>query len=56
MSITRPEPPGTRELARPSQASGQGTHTEQEWIDADPVATGLAALAATVARLDEQEW
>jgi acetylornithine deacetylase/succinyl-diaminopimelate desuccinylase-like protein len=36
--------------------TGEGTHTEQEWIDADPVATGLAALAATVARLDEQEW
>ncbi len=36
--------------------TGQGTHTEQEWIDVDPVAAGLAALAATVARLDEQEW
>jgi tripeptide aminopeptidase len=36
--------------------TGEGTHTEQEWIDADPVAAGLAALAATVARLDEQEW
>ena len=36
--------------------TGEGTHTEQEWIDADPVATGLAALAVTVARLDEQEW
>ena len=36
--------------------TGEGTHTEQEWIDVDPVATGLAALAATVARLDEQEW
>jgi acetylornithine deacetylase/succinyl-diaminopimelate desuccinylase-like protein len=33
--------------------TGEGTHTEQEWIDADPVAAGLAA---TVARLDEQEW
>ena len=36
--------------------TGEGTHTEQEWIDADPVAAGLAALAATVARLDGQEW
>ena len=36
--------------------TGEGTHTEQEWIDAGPVAAGLAALAATVARLDEQEW
>ena len=36
--------------------TGEGTHTEQEWIDVDPVAAGLAALAATVARLDEQEW
>jgi tripeptide aminopeptidase len=36
--------------------TGEGTHTEQEWIDADPVAAGLAALAATVVRLDEQEW
>jgi tripeptide aminopeptidase len=36
--------------------TGEGTHTEQEWIDIDPVAAGLAALAATVARLDEQEW
>jgi acetylornithine deacetylase/succinyl-diaminopimelate desuccinylase-like protein len=36
--------------------TGEGTHTEQEWIDTDPVAAGLAAVAATVARLDEQEW
>ncbi len=36
--------------------TGEGTHTEHEWIDAGPVAAGLAALAATVARLDEQEW
>jgi tripeptide aminopeptidase len=36
--------------------TGEGTHTEQEWIDIDPVAAGLTALAATVARLDEQEW
>ncbi len=36
--------------------TGEGTHTEQEWIDAEPVAAGLAALAATVARLDGQEW
>jgi acetylornithine deacetylase/succinyl-diaminopimelate desuccinylase-like protein len=36
--------------------TGEGTHTEQEWIDVDPVAAGLAALAATVTRLDEQEW
>jgi acetylornithine deacetylase/succinyl-diaminopimelate desuccinylase-like protein len=36
--------------------TGEGTHTEQEWIDVDPVAAGLAALAATVAQLDEQEW
>jgi tripeptide aminopeptidase len=36
--------------------TGEGTHTEQEWIDLDPVAAGLAALAATVARLDGQEW
>jgi crotonobetainyl-CoA:carnitine CoA-transferase CaiB-like acyl-CoA transferase/acetylornithine deacetylase/succinyl-diaminopimelate desuccinylase-like protein len=36
--------------------TGEGTHTEQEWIDVDPVAAGLAALATTVARLDEQEW
>ena len=36
--------------------TGGGTHTEQEWIDVDPVAAGLAALAATVARLDGQEW
>jgi len=36
--------------------TGEGTHTEQEWIDIDPVGAGLAALAATVARLDEQEW
>ena len=36
--------------------TGEGTHTEQEWIDVDPVAAGLAALAATVARLDGQEW
>ena len=36
--------------------TGEGTHTEQEWIDVDPVQAGLAALAATVARLDEQEW
>ncbi len=36
--------------------TGEGTHTEQEWIDVDPVPAGLAALAATVARLDGQEW
>ena len=36
--------------------TGGGTHTEQEWIDAGPVATGLATLAATITRLDEQEW
>ena len=36
--------------------TGEGTHTEQEWIDTGPVAAGLAALAATVARLDGQEW
>ena len=36
--------------------TGEGTHTEQEWIDLDPVPAGLAALAATVARLDGQEW
>lgn len=36
--------------------TGDGTHTEQEWIDLDPVAAGLTALAATVARLDGQEW
>jgi acetylornithine deacetylase/succinyl-diaminopimelate desuccinylase-like protein len=36
--------------------TGDGTHTEQEWIDVDPVGTGLTALAATLARLDEQEW
>jgi acetylornithine deacetylase/succinyl-diaminopimelate desuccinylase-like protein len=36
--------------------TGDGTHTEQEWIDVDPLATGLAALATTIARLDEQEW
>ena len=36
--------------------TGEGTHTEQEWIDAEPVAAGLAALADTVARLDGQEW
>ncbi len=36
--------------------TGAGTHTEQEWIDVAPVADGLAALAATVARLDGQEW
>jgi tripeptide aminopeptidase len=36
--------------------TGDGTHTEHEWIDTGPIATGLAALAATVARLDEQEW
>jgi tripeptide aminopeptidase len=36
--------------------TGGGTHTEQEWIDLDPVATGLATLAATISRLDEQEW
>ena len=36
--------------------TGGGTHTEQEWIDTDPVATGLATLAATITRLDEQEW
>jgi tripeptide aminopeptidase len=36
--------------------TGGGTHTEQEWIDIEPVAAGLAALATTIARLDEQEW
>jgi len=36
--------------------TGGGTHTEQEWIDTGPVATGLATLAATITRLDEQEW
>ena len=36
--------------------TGDGTHTAQEWIDTGPIATGLSALAATVARLDEQEW
>jgi tripeptide aminopeptidase len=36
--------------------TGGGTHTEQEWIDVEPVPAGLAALAATLARLDEQEW
>jgi tripeptide aminopeptidase len=36
--------------------TGEGTHTEQEWIDVQPVATGLAALAGTITRLDEQEW
>jgi tripeptide aminopeptidase len=36
--------------------TGGGTHTEQEWIDIEPVPTGLAALATTIARLDEQEW
>jgi tripeptide aminopeptidase len=36
--------------------TGEGTHTEQEWIDVEPVATGLTALAATITRLDEQEW
>lgn len=36
--------------------TGGGTHTEQEWIDIEPVPAGLAALATTIARLDEQEW
>ena len=36
--------------------TGEGTHTEEEWIDVEPVATGLTALAATITRLDEQEW
>jgi len=36
--------------------TGGGTHTEQEWIDIEPVTAGLAALATTIARLDEQEW
>ncbi|MFI5065088.1 MAG: M20/M25/M40 family metallo-hydrolase, partial [Streptosporangiales bacterium] len=36
--------------------TGGSTHTEQEWIDTGPVATGLATLAATITRLDEQEW
>ncbi len=36
--------------------TGEGTHTEQEWIDIEPVPAGLAALATTIARLDEQEW
>jgi hypothetical protein len=36
--------------------TGGGTHTEQERIDLDPVAAGLATLAATISRLDEQEW
>jgi tripeptide aminopeptidase len=36
--------------------TGEGTYTEQEWIDVEPVATGLTALAATITRLDEQEW
>jgi acetylornithine deacetylase/succinyl-diaminopimelate desuccinylase-like protein len=36
--------------------TGEGTHTEQEWIDVGPVEAGLATLAATVARLDGQEW
>jgi hypothetical protein len=49
MSAARPGQPGTSQ-------PGTGTHAEQEWVDVDPVATGLAALAATVARPDEQEW
>jgi tripeptide aminopeptidase len=36
--------------------TGNGTHTEQEWIDIDPVASGLNALAATISRMDEKEW
>jgi tripeptide aminopeptidase len=36
--------------------TGGGTHSEQEWIDLPPVATGLATLAATVLGLDGQEW
>jgi tripeptide aminopeptidase len=36
--------------------TGEGTHTEQEWIDVAPIADGLRALATTVARLDEKEW
>jgi tripeptide aminopeptidase len=36
--------------------TGGGTHTEQEWVDIEPVTAGLAALATTIARLDEQEW
>jgi crotonobetainyl-CoA:carnitine CoA-transferase CaiB-like acyl-CoA transferase/acetylornithine deacetylase/succinyl-diaminopimelate desuccinylase-like protein len=36
--------------------TGDGTHTEAEWIDVEPVADGLRALAATLIRLDEKEW
>jgi tripeptide aminopeptidase len=36
--------------------TGEGMHTEQEWIDVGPIATGLAALTATITRLDETEW
>jgi tripeptide aminopeptidase len=36
--------------------TGDDTHTEHEWIDTDPVASGLAALAATISGIDEQEW
>jgi hypothetical protein len=56
MIITCPEPPGPRELARlvldrTIALCGIPAPPRHE-----QVATGLAALAATVARLDEQEW
>jgi tripeptide aminopeptidase len=34
--------------------TGGGEHTPQEWIDVAPIADGLAALAATVARFEEE--
>ena len=39
--------------------TGDGTHTEQEWIDIAPVADGLRALARTITELDNldtRDW
>jgi tripeptide aminopeptidase len=36
--------------------TGGGTHTEQEWIDVEPISTGLLTLTRTIERLDEQDW
>jgi acetylornithine deacetylase/succinyl-diaminopimelate desuccinylase-like protein len=33
--------------------TGGGEHTPQEWIDIAPVAGGLAVLAATVTRFED---
>jgi tripeptide aminopeptidase len=36
--------------------TGDGTHTEAEWIDLPPLASGLVALTDTIVRYDQEEW